>query len=92
MTVKDKEPDETGDEWERPGKLNDRMPGPYRNDEEAKYANNGALPPDLSYIVLARHGNEVGIHCTLCSRSHSCHGCTDLMYAFNGTCCIKRYH
>lgn len=58
MMVKDKEPDETGEEWERPGKLFDKIPGPYRNDEEAKYANNGALPPDLSYIVLARHGNE----------------------------------
>jgi ubiquinol-cytochrome c reductase cytochrome c1 subunit len=43
----------------RPGKLSDHFPDPYPNEEAARYANNGALPPDLSYIVLARHGNEV---------------------------------
>ena len=52
-------PDETGEMFERPGKLSDKLPGPYANEEQAKYANNGALPPDLSYIVQARHGNEV---------------------------------
>lgn len=52
-------PDETGEMFERPGKLFDRLPNPYRNDEEARFANNGALPPDLSYITLARHGGEV---------------------------------
>ena len=36
------------------------MPPPYANDEEARSANNGALPPDLSLITLARHGGEVG--------------------------------
>ena len=42
----------------RPGKLFDSFPSPYPNDEAARAANNGALPPDLSYIVWARHGNE----------------------------------
>merc|ERR1712027_203233 len=28
------------------------------NDAAAAAANNGAIPPDLSYIILARHGNE----------------------------------
>ncbi|XP_059153429.1 cytochrome c1, heme protein, mitochondrial-like [Physella acuta] len=51
-------PDENGDMFERPGKLSDAFPNPYRNDEHARSANNGALPPDLSYIVLARHGGE----------------------------------
>lgn len=51
-------PDETGEMFERPGKLFDKLPNPYRNDDEAKFANNGALPPDLSYIVPARHGGE----------------------------------
>lgn len=32
--------------------------GPYKNEEEARAANNGALPPDLSYIILAREGEE----------------------------------
>ena len=45
--------------YERPGKLSDKFPAPYRNDEEAKAANNGALPPDLTFIVAAREGGEV---------------------------------
>ena len=52
-------PDDEGNMFERPGKLSDRFPDPYRNDEEAKAANNGALPPDLSFITQARHGGEV---------------------------------
>merc|ERR1711976_188335 len=51
-------PDEEGNMFERPGKLSDIFPKPYANDEAAKAANNGALPPDLSKIVLARHGGE----------------------------------
>lgn len=42
----------------RPGKLSDAFPSPYPNEEAARAANNGAFPPDLSYIVLARHGYE----------------------------------
>jgi len=52
-------PDDDGKMFKRPGKLSDYMPAPYANDEEARKANNGALPPDLSYIVLGRHGEEV---------------------------------
>ena len=54
-------PNEEGNMFERPGKLSDRFPNPYPNDEAGKAANNGALPPDLSYITLARHGNEVNL-------------------------------
>jgi ubiquinol-cytochrome c reductase cytochrome c1 subunit len=43
----------------RPGKLSDYFPNPYSNEEAARAANNGAFPPDLSYITLARHGGEV---------------------------------
>ena len=60
-------PDEKGKMFLRPGKLADYMPSPYKNDEEARAANNGALPPDLSLIVLARHGNEVGCSSTYLS-------------------------
>jgi ubiquinol-cytochrome c reductase cytochrome c1 subunit len=49
-------PDSIGDMFQRPGKLSDRIPGPYRNEEEARSANNGAYPPDLSLMVKARHG------------------------------------
>jgi len=51
-------PDDTGKMFLRPGKLFDQFPSPYANEEAARAANNGALPPDLSLIVLARHGNE----------------------------------
>eukprot|EP00745_Piridium_sociabile_P001857 TRINITY_DN111188_c0_g1_i1.p1 TRINITY_DN111188_c0_g1~~TRINITY_DN111188_c0_g1_i1.p1 ORF type:complete len:318 (+),score=78.19 TRINITY_DN111188_c0_g1_i1:47-955(+) len=51
-------PDEEGNMFKRPGKLSDRFPAPYANEEAARTANNGAYPPDLSYIVQARHGGE----------------------------------
>jgi ubiquinol-cytochrome c reductase cytochrome c1 subunit len=51
-------PDENGNMFQRPGKLSDYFPNPYPNEEAARAANNGAFPPDLSYIVLARHGGE----------------------------------
>lgn len=52
----DTEPNDQGDIEKRPGKLSDYMPAPYKNDEAARAANNGALPPDLSLMVKARHG------------------------------------
>lgn len=51
-------PDDKGEFFDRPGKLTDYFPSPYPNEEAARHANNGAYPPDLSYIVLARHGRE----------------------------------
>jgi len=51
-------PNEDGEFFLRPGKLSDYFPSPYANDEAARAANNGALPPDLSYITSARHGGE----------------------------------
>lgn len=42
----------------RPAKLSDYFPSPYANEEAARAANNGAYPPDLSYIVAARKGGE----------------------------------
>ena len=49
-------PNDEGEMFERPGKLSDYLPSPYPNEEAARYANNGAYPPDLSLIVKARHG------------------------------------
>lgn len=51
-------PNDAGEMFQRPGKLSDRFVGPYKNEQEARAANNGALPPDLSYIILAREGEE----------------------------------
>lgn len=52
----DTEPNDQGEIEKRPGKLSDYMPGPYKNEEAARATNGGALPPDLSLIVKARHG------------------------------------
>jgi len=49
-------PDADGEMFERPGKLSDVIPGPYQNEEQARMANGGAYPPDLSLMVKARHG------------------------------------
>jgi len=51
-------PDESGEMFMRPGKLADYFPKPFANDAAASAANNGAIPPDLSFITLARHGGE----------------------------------
>jgi ubiquinol-cytochrome c reductase cytochrome c1 subunit len=51
-------PNDTGLMFQRAGKLSDYFPSPYANDEAARHANNGSLPPDLSYITAARHGGE----------------------------------
>jgi len=48
-------PNDIGEMFVRPGKLSDKIPGPYRNEAEARMANNGAYPPDLSLMVKARH-------------------------------------
>jgi ubiquinol-cytochrome c reductase cytochrome c1 subunit len=47
-------PDEQGKVGKRPGLLSDSIPGPYKNEQEARYVQNGALPPDLSLIAKAR--------------------------------------
>jgi ubiquinol-cytochrome c reductase cytochrome c1 subunit len=51
-------PNEEGLNFSRPARLSDYFPSPYPNEEAARYANNGALPPDLSLIIKARHGGE----------------------------------
>ena len=52
-------PNDEGNMYQRSGKLSDHFPSPYPNDEAAKVANNGALPPDLSLISFARKGGVV---------------------------------
>ncbi|KAF8328446.1 cytochrome C1 family-domain-containing protein [Cantharellus anzutake] len=49
-------PNDAGEMFTRPGKLSDYLPAPYPNEEAARAANGGGLPPDLSLITKARHG------------------------------------
>jgi cytochrome c1 len=46
--------DDAGNPIERVPGLADPILGPYKNDKQARAAQNGALPPDLSLIVKAR--------------------------------------
>jgi cytochrome c1 len=47
-------PNDQGKIVQRPAIPSDRIPGPFKNEQEARAAQNGALPPDLSLIVRAR--------------------------------------
>ena len=49
-------PNDQGEMFQRPGKPADSFPPPFANDQAARAANNGALPPDLSLITKAREG------------------------------------
>lgn len=49
-------PNDEGEMFTRPGRLFDKFPNPYANEQAARYANGGAYPPDLSLIVGGRHG------------------------------------
>ena len=49
-------PNEEGEMFKRKAKASDRLPKPFRNDQAARLANGGALPPDLSLMTKAREG------------------------------------
>ena len=49
-------PDDEGEMFERDMKPSDKFKSPFENENAARYANNGALPPDLSLITKARAG------------------------------------
>jgi ubiquinol-cytochrome c reductase cytochrome c1 subunit len=49
-------PNDQGEMYQRPAKPSDPIPGPFPNDQAARAANNGALPPDQSLIVKQREG------------------------------------
>lgn len=55
-------PNDQGDMYERPGRPSDPFKAPFPNDQAARAANNGALPPDLSLIVKARKGGADYVH------------------------------
>ena len=51
-------PNDNGDMFDRPGRPSDAFVKPFPNDQAARAANHGALPPDLSLIIKARKGHE----------------------------------
>lgn len=58
-------PNEEGEIVERPGLPSDKFKAPFANEQAARAANNGALPPDLSLIAKARVGGADYLHCLL---------------------------
>jgi len=50
--------DDNGQAIKRPALFNDYFPQPYPNAKAAAAANNGAAPPTLTLMPLARHGGE----------------------------------
>jgi cytochrome c1 len=47
-------PNDQGEMYQRPGKLADYFPSPFPNDQAARNANGGAVPPDMSVLAKAR--------------------------------------
>jgi len=58
-------PNDKGEMFQRPGRPSDRFRSPYPNDQAARVANNGALPPDLSVMAKAREGGPDYIYALL---------------------------
>jgi cytochrome c1 len=47
-------PNDEGEMFQRPGVLADYFPPPFPNEQAARHANGGALPPDMSVLAKAR--------------------------------------
>jgi ubiquinol-cytochrome c reductase cytochrome c1 subunit len=58
-------PNNEGQMFQRPARPSDPIPGPFPNDQAARAANNGALPPDLSLITKAREGGPDYVYAIL---------------------------
>jgi len=58
-------PNDQGKMYQRPGRPSDPFPDPFPNDQAARAANNGALPPDQSLIIKARAGGPDYVYALL---------------------------
>jgi len=58
-------PNDGGEMFQRPARPSDPIPGPFPNDQAARAASNGALPPDLSLITKARDGGPDYVYAIL---------------------------
>jgi ubiquinol-cytochrome c reductase cytochrome b/c1 subunit len=47
-------PNDQGDMFDRPGRPADHFPPPFANEQLARFANSGSLPPDMSVLAKAR--------------------------------------
>ena len=58
-------PNNDGEMFTRPARLSDNFVGSFANEEEAKAANGGSYPPDMSVLVKARKGDANYIYSVL---------------------------
>jgi len=58
-------PNDSGEMYMRPARPADHFPSPFPNEQAARAANGGALPPDLSVITKARAGGPDYIYSLL---------------------------
>jgi cytochrome c1 len=58
-------PNDKGEMFQRPARPSDHFRSPFANEQTARIANNGALPPDLSVIAKAREGGPDYIYALL---------------------------
>jgi cytochrome c1 len=58
-------PNDKGEMFQRPGRPSDRFRAPFANEQQARAANGGALPPDLSVMAKARPGGPDYIYALL---------------------------
>jgi cytochrome c1 len=63
-------PNDDGEMFQRPARPSDKFRAPFPNDQAARAANGGALPPDLSLIVKARPHGEDYIYALLTGYDH----------------------
>jgi len=58
-------PNDKGEMFQRPARPSDHFRSPFANDQLARLANGGALPPDLSVMAKAREGGPDYIYALL---------------------------
>ena len=58
-------PNDKGEMFQRPARPSDHFRSPFANEQQARNANNGALPPDLSVMAKAREGGPDYIYAIL---------------------------
>lgn len=67
-------PDDEGEMFDRSAIPSDPFVSPYPNEKAASATNNGAIPPDLSLIVKARHGGPDYVYGLLTGYEEPAHG------------------
>lgn len=58
-------PNDQGEMFQRPARAADHFVPPFANEQAARVANNGALPPDLSLMTKARKGGPDYVYAIL---------------------------